>query len=109
MVVNFDRGQEAQNKYMKDYKLPLAVANGSDEGQNIAARWGVRGIPSLIVVGPDGKTISEEGRMEVMKDAKGVLAKWQENAGPAPAKEEAPAKKEAEKEKKAEKKAEKKE
>ena len=47
----------------------------------------IRGIPSLVIVGPDGKTITKNGRTDVVDNPQGALASWKKVAGPPPSKD----------------------
>ena len=52
----------------------------SKEANALAQKYGVRGIPSLIIVGPDGKTITKNGRGDVSSNPEGALASWKQSS-----------------------------
>ena len=77
VFISGDRSPKDQMKYMKTtnmkwYTLPLR----SKEANALSRKYNVRGIPSLVIVDPDGKTLTTKGTTEVMRDAKGALQKW---------------------------------
>ena len=77
VFVSKDKSSEAQMDYMKDsnmkwYTLPLR----SSEANALYKKFGVRGIPKLIIVSPDGKTITEDGRGDVSSNPNGAIQAW---------------------------------
>ena len=59
----------------------LAVEFGTKEINDLKKRYKVKGIPTLVIVGPDGKTITENGRGDVMSKAATALDAWKKKAG----------------------------
>jgi len=47
-----------------------------DVKETLSKKYKVNGIPSFVVLGPDGKTITTEGRKAVMNDPKGEKYPW---------------------------------
>ena len=77
VFVSSDKSPEAQMGYMKEtgmkwYTLP----HRSSEGSALKRQFGVRGIPALIIVSPDGKTITKNGRGDVSSNPKGAINSW---------------------------------
>ena len=77
VFVSSDRSPKAQMAYMKEtgmkwYTLP----HRSSAANALAKKHGIRGIPALIIVSPDGKTITKNGRGDVTSNAKGALKAW---------------------------------
>jgi nucleoredoxin len=77
VFVSSDRSPKAQMAYMKEtgmkwYTLP----HRSSAANALAKKHGIRGIPALIIVSPDGKTITKNGRNDVISNAKGALKAW---------------------------------
>ena len=77
VFVSSDKSPEAQMGYMKEtgmkwYTLP----HRSSEGSALKQKFGVRGIPALIIVSPDGKTITKNGRGDVSSNPKGAINSW---------------------------------
>ena len=55
----------------------LTLPHRSKEGNQLAGKYGIRGIPALVIVSPDGETITKNGRGDVSSNPKGALASWQ--------------------------------
>ena len=77
VFVSSDKSPEAQMGYMKEtgmkwYTLP----HRSSEGNALKQKFGVRGIPALIIVSPDGATITKNGRGDVSSNPKGAIDSW---------------------------------
>ena len=77
VFVSSDRSPKAQMGYMKEtgmkwYTLP----HRSDAANALSKKYGIRGIPALIIVSPDGKTITKNGRSDVTNNAKGAIKSW---------------------------------
>ena len=77
VFVSSDKSPEAQMEYMKEtgmkwYTLP----HRSSEGNALKQQFGVRGIPALIIVSPDGKTITKNGRGDVSSNPGGAIKAW---------------------------------
>ncbi|KAI6196248.1 Thioredoxin domain-containing protein [Aphelenchoides besseyi] len=75
---SFDRSDEDALAYLKEshgnwlYLLPQEKIV-----EDLGEKFGVEGIPALIVLKPDGSVITNDGRAEVQgAPAKEVLAKW---------------------------------
>ena len=81
VFVSSDKSPEAQMGYMKEtgmkwYTLP----HRSSEGSALKQQFGVRGIPALIIVSPDGKTITKNGRGDVSSNPKGAIKAWSKSS-----------------------------
>ena len=82
VFVSSDRSEEAQMGYMKEAKMEwLAVKFDTKGITDLKKRYAIRGIPSLIIVGPDGKTITTNGRGDVTSNPKKAIAAWKKKAG----------------------------
>ena len=81
VFVSSDRSPADQASYMREAHGDwLAVPLGDPAGQALSARFGVRGIPALKVVGLDGSVISEDGRQEVSALGKNAFGQWEQLA-----------------------------
>ena len=81
VFISSDRNPEAQMSYMKEaYMKWPTMKHRSKEANALAKKYGVRGIPSLIIVGPDGKTITKNGRGDVSSNPEGALASWKKSS-----------------------------
>ncbi|NNE93408.1 MAG: redoxin domain-containing protein [Verrucomicrobiales bacterium] len=78
VFVSFDNSEAEKAKYISEVGMEwLSVAgNRSDVGNALGQKYGVRGIPALVVLAPDGSVITKEGRADVSGNADGALAKW---------------------------------
>ncbi len=73
VFVSSDRSEKDMLAYMKDYGMPwVAVPHRGDVATALAKRYGVRGIPMLVVIDREGNTLSTNGRGDVA--AKGAAA-----------------------------------
>lgn len=78
ILVSSDRSEKDMFAYMTGYKMPwLAMPHGDAKAAALSARYGVRGIPMLVVIDNKGNTLSLTGRADVT--GKGVRAydDWQ--------------------------------
>ncbi|MBF0501891.1 MAG: redoxin domain-containing protein [Candidatus Riflebacteria bacterium] len=77
VFVSSDENEDDKKAYMKNTKMEwLTIKWGSPIVEKLKRRYSIEGIPTLIIVGPDGRTISEEGRDEVENNASGAIAAW---------------------------------
>ena len=82
VFVSSDKNADAQMNYMKESKMKwLTVKFGTKEVQDLKKKYSVRGIPKLVIVGPDGKTITENGRGDVSQKPTTTLAAWKKKTG----------------------------
>ena len=58
----------------------LPLPHRSSEGSALKQQFGVRGIPALIIVSPDGKTITKNGRGDVSSNPKGAIKAWSKSS-----------------------------
>ncbi|WKX94880.1 hypothetical protein Q1695_011834 [Nippostrongylus brasiliensis] len=78
VFVSFDRSEADLKKYMDEahgdwYYVPF----GSPKIQELATKYGVSGIPALIIIKGDGKEITKNGRADVQgKPPKAALSAW---------------------------------
>ncbi len=77
VFVSSDRDKKAMYGYMKEMKMPwLALPHGDKHKATLSSKYGVRGIPKLVILSPSGELISADGRGEVMRGAS-VFDQWQ--------------------------------
>ena len=81
VFVSSDRDESAQMKYMKEtYMKWYTLPHRSDAANALKKKFEIRGIPSLIIVSEDGKTITKNGRGDVSSNPKGALQSWQKKS-----------------------------
>ncbi|KAK6131316.1 hypothetical protein DH2020_034945 [Rehmannia glutinosa] len=73
VFVSSDHSQTAFDSYFQTMRW-LALPYGDPNIKNLAKYFDVRGIPSLVIIGPDGKTVTKLGR--------NLVNLYQENAYP---------------------------
>uniref|UniRef100_A0A914DGB7 Thioredoxin domain-containing protein n=1 Tax=Acrobeloides nanus TaxID=290746 RepID=A0A914DGB7_9BILA len=78
VFVSFDRSDSDLQNYLKEaHGNWLYVPFGNDQIQELANKFGVSGIPALIVIKPDGAVINQNGRADVQgKPPKKAYADW---------------------------------
>ena len=70
VFVSADRDQASFNGYFGEMPwLALPFKNRNDNG--LSEKYGVSGIPALVILGPDGKLITRDGRTKVSQDPTG--------------------------------------
>ena len=84
VFVSFDKNQEEKDKYMAEAKMKwLTVPYKSASGNALAKKFGVRGIPMLVVLSPQGNTVSTSARSEVMQNPDKAIEQWKKAAAEA--------------------------
>ena len=77
VFVSSDKSPQAQMGYMEETNMKwLTLPHRGKAANSLAGKYGVRGIPALIIVSPEGETITKNGRGDVSGNPKGALAKW---------------------------------
>uniref|UniRef100_A0A7N0UJF5 protein-disulfide reductase n=2 Tax=Kalanchoe fedtschenkoi TaxID=63787 RepID=A0A7N0UJF5_KALFE len=73
VFISTDHDQTTFDSYSKSLPWP-ALPFGDPNIKNLTKHFDVRGVPSLVILGPDGKTITKQGR--------NLINLYQENAYP---------------------------
>lgn len=78
IFVSLDNSNTEKQNYMRQAKMSWLTIPGarSRAANTLAERFSIQGIPSLIVLRPDGSVITTDGRTDVMVDPDSALAKW---------------------------------
>lgn len=78
VFVSLDSSDGEKETYIKEMDMKWLSIPGasSPEAQALAQRFQVQGIPSLIVLSPDGTVVTENGREDVMTSPETALSKW---------------------------------
>ena len=85
VFVSSDRSPQAQMDYMEETNMKwLTLPHRGKAANSLAGKYGVRGIPALIIVSPDGETITKNGRGDVSGNPKGALAQWTKSSTSTP-------------------------
>ncbi|MDF1813848.1 MAG: thioredoxin family protein [Verrucomicrobiales bacterium] len=79
VFMSLDRSQSQKDAYMKQSGMNwyTAPGHGTKEINFIMDYYKLRGIPALIVFGPNGEVITTDGRSDVTGNPGGAFAKWQ--------------------------------
>lgn len=77
VFVSSDKNAEAMKDYMAGAKMQWpAVPFGDPAAKAIKQHFAIRGIPTLVILGADGKVISRNGRGDIGRLKDGALAEW---------------------------------
>lgn len=77
VFVSSDRSENGMYDYMKNAKMPwLALPFASKHKGKLAQKFGVRGIPRLVVIDADGKVLSNDARGSVSTTAAAAYDTW---------------------------------
>ena len=80
VFVSSDKSPQAQMGYMKETNMKwLTLRHRSDAANRLKKKYGISGIPALVIVGPDGKIITKNGRGDVSGNPRGALASWKKS------------------------------
>jgi thiol-disulfide isomerase/thioredoxin len=77
VFVSSDRSKDAMEDYMKGTKMPwYAIPYDSKKRAELQRKFNVRGIPTLVVVSSEGKTLSMQARGDIGSDGRKAYDKW---------------------------------
>jgi nucleoredoxin len=80
IMVSADNSKSEQLKYMQDGKMKWpAFPTNSIESSNLYNKFGVRSIPTLIILAPNGEIISSNGRTDVSQNSSNAMATWKQS------------------------------
>merc|ERR1712072_1669069 len=71
IFVSSDRDQESFDEYSKEMPWLALPYEKRDEKNTLSKAFGVEGIPSFVVLNPDGTVVTTDGRACVAKDPSG--------------------------------------
>lgn len=78
VFVSHDREEAAMRDYMTGAKMPwLAVPFAGGRRRQLAEQFGVRSIPTLIILDAKGQTVTRDGRFDVMDKGAKAYDGWQ--------------------------------
>ncbi len=77
VFVSSDRSESAMYDYMEEMDMPwLALPFGDSHIKPMKEKFGVRGIPMLVIVDAEGKVITKNGRGDVSSMGAKAFKKW---------------------------------
>ena len=81
VFVSSDKSPDAQMKYMKEMNMKwYTLPHRSEHANKLSQKYGVRGIPALIIVSSEGETISKNGRNEVGSNPSQAIKTWKKSS-----------------------------
>jgi nucleoredoxin len=84
VFVSLDNSEKEKKGYIREMKMNWPSIRGarSRDGEGLSKRFGISGIPALIILAPDGSVVTENGRGDVSASPDTALAKWKEKKNP---------------------------
>ena len=77
VFVSADRNQDKMLETMRKAELPWpAIPYDAPQRTNVVTRLGVRGYPTLVIVGPTGEVITANGRRDILNLGLDAFEKW---------------------------------
>jgi len=76
VFVSSDRDEPSFNEYYGEMPWVALPFDKRDLKTTLSKKYKVQGIPSFVILGPDGKTITTDGRKAVSSDPKGEKYPW---------------------------------
>lgn len=76
VFVSSDKSQGEFDGYYDSHPWCALPFDNRQAKNDLSAKYEIRGIPSLVVVGPDGQVITKKARDMVMKDTEGAGFPW---------------------------------
>jgi nucleoredoxin len=76
VFVSSDRDEAAYKDYYGEMPWVSVPFDSKDVKSSLDKKFKVQGIPTLVILGPDGSVITKGGRAAVMKDPKGEKYPW---------------------------------
>ena len=77
VFVSSDRSESDMYSYMEEMDMPwLALPFGDDHKQSLSKKYGIRSIPTLIIIDAKGNTITTGGRGQVSKEGASAYKGW---------------------------------
>jgi len=80
VFVSSDSDLKSFQEYFGEQPWKAIPYADEDRRQALGETFGVRGIPALIVIGPDGKIITKEGRADITKSKEKAFEAWAKTA-----------------------------
>lgn len=77
LLVGWDQSAQEQMAYLTTHGMPWpALPNQGEHAKKLGSLFGVQSIPTLIVLSPEGKVISTQGRKEVASRGHEAFGDW---------------------------------
>jgi thiol-disulfide isomerase/thioredoxin len=77
VLVGHDRSEADMKAYMKSHDMPwLAIPFGDKPAEALKKKFGISGIPALVIVDAEGKTLSANARGDVARSGARAFDAW---------------------------------
>jgi nucleoredoxin len=78
VFISFDESAESKSNYMKQAGMKWLTLPGFNDaaGNELALKYQIQGLPTLVVLSPDGKVVAPNGRQDVIFNPRKALKKW---------------------------------
>jgi nucleoredoxin len=78
VFVSFDKSNMEKQKYIRknDMPWPSLAGAGRKDSKVLSQMFQIQGLPTLIVLSPEGNVVSLTGRTDVMSSAEEALETW---------------------------------
>ncbi|MCK4563413.1 MAG: redoxin domain-containing protein [Verrucomicrobia bacterium] len=77
VFVSSDSSKSDMYNYVEEMDMPwLMLPYGDDHKKSLSEKFGVRGIPMLVIIDAEGNTITKNGRGEVSSQGAKAFDKW---------------------------------
>ena len=81
ILVGADRSEGDHRSYMKKHGMAVGIEPGSPANDMLSQKFGVRSIPTLVIIGPNGKVLDRNGRESVASKGEMAIWDWVSSAG----------------------------
>lgn len=77
VFVSSDHDKSSMYNYMKEMDMPwLALPFNDDHKKSLSQKYGITGIPTLVIINPDGELITKNGRGNVTQKGADAFDGW---------------------------------
>lgn len=78
VFVSFDKSNMEKRKYVRKAEMPWPSIRGAGrrEARQLSRRFQIEGLPTLVIISPDGQIVSMNGRQDIMSAPDTALEKW---------------------------------
>ena len=78
VFVSFDKSNTEKQHYIRKNEMPWPSIPGAGrrDAKNLSQMFQVQGLPTLVVIAPDGEVVSLTGRTDLMSNPETALETW---------------------------------
>jgi len=82
VFISSDKDENAQFAYMKELNMKwYTVKYRSEVAKSISQKYGVKSIPTLVILSPNGDLITDQGRNDVTDSSGSCISDWKTFSG----------------------------